>query len=160
MEMPDKHNEPREQSAEAPARLAAALKRIPEPRIFIPTTVDESILRAAERKLTPKRHHELQWRGFLRWFAAAAALVLLLGLIAQFLRKHNPAQTAGSGFAREDLNHDGQVDILDAFALARQLRTGAPANPQMDLNGDGVVDERDVSYLSSQAVRVDKGGRS
>ena len=81
-------------------------------------------------------------------------MVLLLAVIPPVSRKF------GSGFSQGDLNHDGKVDILDAFALARELRTGVRPTPQMDLNGDGVVDERDVATLAAQAVSLGKGGRS
>jgi hypothetical protein len=64
-------------------------------------------------------------------------------------------------FAREDLNHDGRVDILDAFDLARTLKTRPGlTSPVMDVNGDGVVDERDVTSLAARAVQLPKGGRS
>ena len=89
----------------------------------------------------------------LRWAAAAAAVVLLLVTVPHLVRK------PGAGLAG-DLNHDGQVDILDAFALARELKTGAHPRPQWDINGDGVVDERDVATLAARAVSLGKGGRS
>ena len=60
----------------------------------------------------------------------------------------------------EDLNADGQVDMLDAFALARELQQGSTPRPQLDLNGDGVVDERDVQVLAGRAVSLDPGGHS
>lgn len=60
----------------------------------------------------------------------------------------------------EDLNGDGVVDMLDAFALARELQHAPASHPQPDLNGDGVVDERDVQALAGRAVRLDQGGRS
>ena len=65
-----------------------------------------------------------------------------------------------AGAVPGDLNHDGQVDILDAFALARQLKESAQSNLQLDMNGDGVVDERDVATLAARAVSLGKGGRS
>jgi hypothetical protein len=52
------------------------------------------------------------------------------------------------------------VDILDAFALARQLKSGLVPGPGQDINGDGVVDERDVETIAAQAVRLQKGGHS
>ena len=60
----------------------------------------------------------------------------------------------------EDLNGDGQVDMLDAFALARELQQGQTPRPQLDLNGDGVVDERDVQVLANRAVSLEAGGHS
>jgi hypothetical protein len=84
----------------------------------------------------------------------------LLVIIPQSLRKPGAPPTAAPRFAHEDINHDGQVDILDAFALARQLKAGATPNPQLDLNGDGVVDERDLAAVAARAVSLEKGGRS
>jgi hypothetical protein len=89
----------------------------------------------------------------LRWAAAAAAVVLLLVIVPRLVRK------PGAGLAG-DLNHDGQVDILDAFALARELKSGTHLGPQLDINGDGLVDERDVATLAARAVSLGKGGRS
>jgi hypothetical protein len=60
----------------------------------------------------------------------------------------------------EDLNRDGVVDMLDAFALARQLEPGQAPRPQLDFNGDGRVDERDVQALAAQAVSLEAGGNS
>lgn len=60
----------------------------------------------------------------------------------------------------EDLNGDGVVDMLDAFALARELQLTPASHPRLDLNGDGVVDERDVRILAAQAVRLEPGGKS
>jgi hypothetical protein len=89
---------------------------------------------------------------------AVAALALLLAIVTQALRTVGPSQ--GSRLVRGDLNHDGQVDILDAFALARELRNGARPTPQMDINEDGVVDDGDVTTLAARAVSLGKGGRS
>jgi hypothetical protein len=66
----------------------------------------------------------------------------------------------GRELAREDLNHDGRVDILDAFQLAREAQSGTKADQGRDLNGDGVVDQRDAEFIAAQAVKLEKGGRS
>jgi hypothetical protein len=100
------------------------------------------------------------WIRFLPWVAGAAAALLLLAAIPQFLKRPAPGPGRDSAFARGDLNHDGRVDILDAFALARQLQSGGTRNLQLDVNGDGVVDERDVAALAARAVKLEQGGRS
>ena len=44
---------------------------------------------------------------------------------------------------------------------SRSWRVGklhATANPQLDLNGDGVIDERDVTMVAARAVKLEKGG--
>jgi hypothetical protein len=101
--------------------------------------------------------------GALRWAplatATAAAMVLLVATPRLFKRS-GPTPEQGPAFAGSDLNRDGQVDILDAFSLARQLKQGGARGAQLDVNGDGVVDERDVSALAARAVRLERGGHS
>ena len=65
------------------------------------------------------------------------------------------------GYAREDVNQDGRVDILDAFQLAREIQSGAALPTALDFNGDGVVDRSDADVIASEAVSLEKkGGRS
>jgi hypothetical protein len=158
MQMPENHDDQQDDALQAPPRLVSALKQLPKAPIFIPPTLDDTLLRAAHRHLV--RPKEPKWLSFFPWVAAAAAVLLLLAVIPHFFRQPGGASTGGSSFAREDVNHDGQVDILDAFALARQLRGGTTPNLQLDVNGDGVVDERDVAAVAARAVRLEKGGRS
>jgi len=90
---------------------------------------------------------------FAAWLAGAGAAAVVL-LLALYLPK------ASTKFAREDLNHDGSVDILDAFVLAKRVEASVPADAGIDLNGDGKVDQRDVAALAAQAVSLGKGGHS
>jgi hypothetical protein len=50
------------------------------------------------------------------------------------------------------------VDILAAFDLARRLEAATKRHEtlsrQWDINGDGVVDQRDVDALAQQAVAL------
>jgi hypothetical protein len=64
-----------------------------------------------------------------------------------------------SRFAREDVNRDSLVNILDAFQLARELRSGAPVPPRFDFNGDGIVNRADVDAVAAEAVRLERSGR-
>jgi hypothetical protein len=151
------HNDGQEDAAlQAPPKLLAELARLPRERLFVPPTIDEAVLREARRHLGKPQRPRYSWRLWIPRFAAAAALVALLtyGFVRQGSRSRPPV------FAREDLNHDGRVDILDAFALARQLKSGLVPGPGQDINGDGVVDERDVETIAAQAVRLQKGGHS
>jgi hypothetical protein len=153
------HPDDREREAlEAPPELVSALQRLPKAPVFIPPTVDETILRAAHRQLSRSR---APWfRGFpaVRWAVGMAVMVVLLAIAPRFLPRADlgPVPTV----VQEDLNQDGRVDILDAFALARELQTGAHPRPHLDVNRDGVVDERDVAMLSARAVSVERGDRS
>lgn len=75
----------------------------------------------------------------------------MIVLVARMLM---PAQ-----FAREDLNRDGKVDILDSFTLAKEIKNGGSLPASLDVNGDGVVDERDVNAIASRAVALGKDNR-
>lgn len=152
MPNPDHQRNEDEADLQAPTKLVDSLKRLREPRLFIPATLDETILRPARQRLE-KARRPAPWLRFLPWLAAATTAIVLAIAIPRFVAK------PGNSFAKEDLNRDGRVDILDAFALARTLKAGAFANPQLDLNGDGVVDDRDVAVLAAHAVSLQKGGR-
>jgi len=145
-----------DEGLQAPQKLVAAFSQLPRERIFIPRTVDEAVLREARRKLAKSESPKFPWRRLIPHFAMAAALVALLAY--GFIR--NGSRSLAPVFAREDLNHDGRVDILDAFALARQLKAGPVSGPGRDINGDGVGDERDVETIAAQAVRLEKRGPS
>jgi len=137
-----------EQNFEAPASLVAALKEGAQRKIFIPPTVDDAILRAARTQLcSAAKPAVARWPHWLLWPALAGACAII-ALVARMLA---PAQ-----FAREDLNHDGKVDILDSFVLAREVNSGGSLPAYLDVNGDGVVDQRDVNAIASQAVALGK----
>jgi hypothetical protein len=150
------HNRPEaDGEMEAPPRLVAALKRITPRPVFVPPSVDAAVLNAARKHLArPQSKERLTRRPWFMWPAAASACVML-ALLAHTLMK-----PAGPDFAREDLNRDGRVDILDAFHLARELEAGTPPPATLDLNGDGVVDRRDAEIIAALAVKLEKGGPS
>jgi hypothetical protein len=84
----------------------------------------------------------------LRRFALPAAAVLLVAALLAVT-----VLIPAGGDAR-DLNADGRVDILDAFAMARRLETGGEIPGDLDLTRDGVVDRRDVDELAREAVSL------
>ncbi len=85
--------------------------------------------------------------------AAAAGLFVALGVWA--LRPAPPARPVQ--VAREDVDANGRVDILDAFAVARRLDSGGRAPAAWDVNGDGAVDRADVDEIAMAAVSLKKG---
>ena len=155
MQIPDHNEERADESPQAPARLISALKRLPRQKVFVPRTIDEAILREAKRRLEKPERPRFSWR---HWVPRFAAVAIALAVVAYVILRHETI-TRRPAFAREDLNHDGRVDILDAFAVARQLKSGQVA-PEGDVNGDGVVDRVDVETIASHAVRLEKGGHS
>lgn len=137
-----------EPNSESQPRLARALREFERERIFVPPARDEQItleLRGEFRRQFEGRLARPPWKV---WLAMAASLVLL-ALALWYLVQPRPAM-------RADLNGDGAVDIMDAFALARRIEAGE-SGP--DLNGDGRIDQQDVEVIASRAVSLN-GGRS
>jgi hypothetical protein len=152
----------------APAKLVAALKEPPARRVFVPPSVDTAILRAAREYLThspatlsPSAGERAGVRGmftrllrpWLLWPTVATACLALAGLA--YFTSRSPHQS----FAREDLNRDRRVDILDAFQLAREIQSGGNPDSIADLNNDGLIDRRDAELIATHAVTLEKGGQ-
>ena len=139
----------------APAKLVAALKEPPSRRAFVPRSVDAAVLHAARQHFAqPARTRLSLFRSWLAWPAVATSAVVLLGFGYFWFR-----QDESTRFAREDINRDGRVDILDAFQLARETQSGSQSEAR-DLNGDGVVDHRDAEFIATRVVSLEKGGKS
>lgn len=140
---------------QAPAKLVTALKEPSARRVFVPPTVDAALLRTARQhfaKPQPTLAHLL--RSWLLWPTVTTACIALVSL-AYFASRSTPQQ-----YAREDVNHDGRVDILDAFQLARKTQSGEKPTREADLNQDGLVDRRDAERIAAHAVKLEKGGKS
>lgn len=153
----------------APAKLVAALKEPSARRVFVPPSVDAAVLKAAREHLarspaprSPSGGERAGVRGmfarllrpWILWPTVATACIALAGLA--YFTSHSSHQQ----FAREDLNRDGRVDILDAFQLARETQSGVKPAAIADLNNDGVVDRRDAELIVTHAVKLEKGGKS
>jgi len=166
---------------DAPEKLRAALARSQARRVVIPPAVDDAVLRVAREKLAEPAFGVLSLGGTAeprKRGTTSGTAELLAGLAALFGGRRFAPLTAAMAVIvaagvltwltvhpravvrPEDLNADGQVDMLDAFALARELQQGSTPRPQFDLNGDGVVDERDVQALAARAVSLEPGGHS
>lgn len=142
---------------QAPAKLVAALEELPARRVFVPPVVDAAVLLAAHRHLAqPGRSGIGVLRFWLHWPVWATACLAVAALIYLLMK---PIAITPA-IAHADINHDGHVDILDAFQLARELQSGRKPAAGLDLNGDGVVDQRDVEIIAAQAVKLEKGNRS
>jgi len=124
----------------------------------VPAEVDHAILAQARRQLRPRPS---PWR-VLRWPAAAAAAALLLAVLLPTLQRASrrapaPAAAERSLPLRGDIDGDGRVDILDAFALARRLKAREALDAACDINGDGAVNRADVDTVATAAVRLNRG---
>jgi hypothetical protein len=98
--------------------------------------------------------------------AAAAALLMVVLIVPRAMRPAAPSGSSGPGAmglapggVREDIDGNGRVDILDAFALARSIRDGGGGGrAEWDVTGDGRVDEADVKAIAAAAVRLEQMG--
>lgn len=153
------HQQPEDESLQAPPALVAALKKLPPAQVTVPSAVDETILRQAREHLQDRRKVvPIPSPKRAQWLAVAASVTILGVALFLFTRPETPAPITAK-FAREDINEDGQVDILDAYALTLKLDEGKTASTQ-DLNGDGVVDSKDADFIAQKAVQLTGGHRS
>ena len=140
------------------------------PQEAVPSNIDQAVAETARRHLQGSVRK--RWR---RWSipasAAAAAVIALACLwwvgpegtprttqtpVAPLAENGYQAQTGVTGDV-EDIDRNGQIDILDAFRLARQIESGQAGDLRWDLNGDGVIDRADVDKAAFTAVRLDRG---
>ena len=141
---------------DSPRKLVEDLRALFDVDIAVPPELDERILTMAQRRFARRRPRLL----VLRWPAVATATVcVLVAIIVSFHEKQTgvtpPAQLAL--VSREDFDHNGQVDILDAFALARQIRDSDEEEEEWDINGDGLVNQKDVDVVALAAVSLERG---
>jgi hypothetical protein len=148
-----------------PPRLLAGL-RATDRTPAVPSAVDAAVRRHAIEYFARQR----RVRNWTRWAGAAAAAAAIV-LVALRLASppdngtggtaQTPSPSAGGAAASprlaartsapEDVNGDGVVDVLDAFAVARGVRAGRPP-AAWDVTGDGVVDRQDVDRIAARAV--------
>ncbi len=130
-----------------PDALSAKLREVAsKTAILVPKSTDGEVLAQAKAHFAQvSRERSKVVR--ISWLAAAACVALLAIFGLQHLERGR--------YDRADIDHNGRVDILDAFALARRLQQGSQRG--VDINGDGVVNKADVDAIASQAVKW-KGG--
>jgi hypothetical protein len=130
------------------------LTRLHEPPLAVPAELDDAILAQAKRsyRVRVRRWAMVQRIGL----GLAAAAVLAIGFRVFISRDPLPP----AAFQRPqlaqlaDVNHDGRVDILDAYSVARHIARHESLDAAWDVNGDGVVDQKDVDIIANLAVHV------
>ena len=145
-----------EADPQIPDSLRHDLAELYQPKAYVPTEVDDQLLARARRDLAPYRPHRRAWRWALpsAGAAAAAAVVAMVIWLGHQPSHQTEVLLAQTGVMREDIDHDGQVDILDAFALARHIQAGRSLQPQWDLNRDGKINSADVDAIAAKAVAL------
>ena len=148
--------EPIDPADKLPA-LSRGLKDVYGHNTRASANIDE-VIRAETRQHFARaaRSTRVRWRT-MSWATAAVILVSLTSWLIWpgFQRVNQPGPIAvqwkrGDG----DIDRNGRVDILDAFAIARYIEQGG-TTPRPDVNGDGMVDDADVNVVALQAVQLD-----
>jgi hypothetical protein len=144
---------------ELPTDLAAALRGVFDAAPAVPAAVDEAILREARAGFSRRRRFSLA----VRWVGSAAAAAAAVAIVAVVLHRGRPGTHVAVNVppaVAGDVDRNGRVDMLDAFLLARQVDAIATESAMgEDVNGDGVVDRRDVDAVAAMAVRLPGGAR-
>lgn len=125
-----------------PRRLAEDLARL-QYTPTVPPQVDMAVLATAKLRLRRQR----RFRRLARWAGVAAAAAIIAVAVYTLPVAHQPA-------AKQVARVAARPTILDAFQLARQLEQGPILDRRWDINGDGVVDRRDVDALALAAVSL------
>ncbi len=138
-------------------QLRSDLRSIARGHVDIPPQVDHAVLQKATKALARSKRTRPTVGKPLAWIAAAAASLALVVWIGALLRSpgSTPQETTLVAIPN-DLDHNGRVDILDAFHLARQL--DADITPTAgDMNTDGRIDRADVEAIAMKAVTLPQG---
>jgi len=159
-----------EEADDLPLKMRAALRDAFRSKAPIDAEVDRAILAQAgehlDKNLSKREAIQVtkdtgvSRKTWLSLAVVAAALLLVANLTIFRGNSDQPGPTplaivrsSNGELAREDLDGNGRVDILDAFLLARKLEEGI-ANDAWDLNQDGKVDQVDVQHAAMLAVRL------
>ena len=141
--------------ASLPKGLREALGDMYGKTVSVPAELDDRILGAARTAYAQRRRRWTAARWCGAGLAAAAAVVLALRVFVTHPPKSREAMSPSRQVAQlGDVDHNGRVDILDAYIVARKIARHEPLDPAWDVNGDGVVDQEDVDLIAHMAVRV------
>ncbi|MCF7958327.1 MAG: hypothetical protein K9M57_07765 [Phycisphaerae bacterium] len=127
----------------------------------VPGEVDRAILDRASAKLSRRSPMRVFWRVAAGVAVAAVVMVGVMvwhggqgDVVEKSPGSNELAFKARKNLAREDVDQNGHVDILDAFALARRVKQADIMDEKWDVNGDGVVDGADVDVVAMVAVKL------
>ena len=144
-EIMTEHDRPSQgNDAQGGEALRGDMQAIFRKKVAIPAELDAAILAMARHEL--RRRHG-RWR---LWGGVGVAAAVLLAGTYMTLHKDTPVTSPQQFAASTDPGHD----ILDAFLLARKLKSGSAVSLTWDVTHDGHVDDQDVQWLAAQAVSL------
>jgi hypothetical protein len=128
-----------------------------KPGRSVPPEIDRAILDKASNKFL---HRQKRNRIVRRIGIAAATAAVILLAFSLDLSKRSKTQVPTASLAQTvsfDIDKSGRVDILDAFKLARHIESAATVDTNLDMNGDGIINQDDVDSIATAAVSLNKG---
>lgn len=163
-----------EQFDTLPPAIIDALRDLDGPSVLPDAQRDADLLSGARQHLATaglsrkRRNLRLFFAGGAGGAIAAAAMIAFVVFIGNpahepqadqaFVATNEPAGPQQITTRQGDIDANGTIDILDAYALAKRLNRGE-ADPSSDLNNDGQVNQRDIDFLANQAVSLSTGER-
>ncbi len=164
------HDQDPDQELQLPDALINAMGQLVDHQVQVPDAVDQRILSAAREQLaqvkepdvpTSSPRQSVLWR-IGPWIAAAAAclvLIIWLGRIDLNTGSSRPmvkgqSDTTGRFVVVNDVDGSGHIDVLDAFAAARDFQVHYASYKQRDLNGDGRFDQGEVGFAFPVVITV------
>lgn len=156
-----------------PPAIIDALREMDGPAVLPDPIRDADVLSGARRHLNetmPVKRNRMRLfiAGSAGGALAAAAVLGIAVLIGDPTGQNEPTEPGGLAmsdampattsvpFLIGDINESGDVDILDAYALARRIERGQIAD-RYDFDQDGSVDQRDIDWIAHRAVALPSG---
>jgi hypothetical protein len=131
-------------------KLGEALRDTYAHRAEIPSSLDQAIHAAAQERFDRRRRLRLM----ARWGTGLAAGLAAVIVIVVSLNR----PPASKSIVKGDVNGDGQFNMVDALALAKHIADNDKPDKAWDVNGDGVIDQKDIDAIASSAVSLKQGG--
>lgn len=158
-----------------PPAIIDALRDLDGPAVLPDTQRDADLLSGARQHLAGTTQVDRKRRNLRLFFAGSAGgAIAAAAMIAFVVLVWNPAQEPQTGLdiaasapnspqpataAPGDLDNDGEINILDAYALAKRLEQDKLPQ-ELDFNVDGNIDQLDIDWIANQAVALNTGERS
>jgi hypothetical protein len=157
-----------EPNLEGLKKLEEGMRRLEKERVLVPGKLDDDLLGAVRQHfvnegiaeirpvaeneiLFPAKHAKGKRRksggNWQKWLPLAASIAIA-AIMVEFARQGRIAQG--------DVNRDGVVDVVDAFALAERVASGERTSRRWDVNGDGKVDAGDSNAILERVVDLER----
>jgi len=146
-----------EPSLEVSSRLTEDIQALFEPELSVPAETDRAVLDRASRHFAGRKFvktRRFHWVALWKVAAAAAVVIFAFSLDLHDKPQRAVYDSAIAGTDAVDFDRNGQVNILDAFKLARQIELAGGNRANLDINGDGLVNRDDVDKIAFAAVSL------